>query len=105
MDNMVFLQRWLQKFPRYKGRDLYIAGESYAGIYYNTASNVFSLVFVRLWNRFLCCFDQDKKHAKASSVWDCDSGHYIPQLAEAMVEFNKKDRIFNLRGVAVSHLT
>jgi len=32
------------------------------------------------------------------------SGHYIPQLAEAMVEFNKKDRIFNLRGVAVSHL-
>jgi hypothetical protein len=46
-----------------------------------------------------------KKHAKASSVWYCDSGHYIPQLAEAMVEFNKKDRIFNLRGVAVSHLT
>jgi len=44
MDNMVFLQRWLQKFPQYKGRDLYIAGESYAGIY-NTASNVFSLVF------------------------------------------------------------
>lgn len=31
MDNMVFLQRWLQKFPQYKGRDLYIAGESYAG--------------------------------------------------------------------------
>uniref|UniRef100_A0A804MUV3 Carboxypeptidase n=1 Tax=Zea mays TaxID=4577 RepID=A0A804MUV3_MAIZE len=30
MDNMVFLQRWLQKFPQYRGRDLYIAGESYA---------------------------------------------------------------------------
>jgi len=60
MDNMVFLQRWLQKFPQYKGRDLYIAGESYAG-------------------------------------------HYIPQLAEAMVEFNKKDRIFNLRGVALGN--
>ncbi|KAJ1275663.1 hypothetical protein BS78_05G152900 [Paspalum vaginatum] len=60
MDNMVFLQRWLQKFPQYKGRDLYIAGESYAG-------------------------------------------HYIPQLAEAMVEFNKKDKVFNLKGIALGN--
>ncbi|ONM26629.1 Serine carboxypeptidase 1 [Zea mays] len=61
MDNMVFLQRWLQKFPQYRGRDLYIAGESYAG-------------------------------------------HYIPQLAEAMVEFNnKEERIFNLKGVALGN--
>ncbi|TVU25219.1 hypothetical protein EJB05_27708 [Eragrostis curvula] len=60
MDNMVFLQRWLEKFPQYKGRELYIAGESYAG-------------------------------------------HYIPQLAEVMVEFNKKDRIFNLKGIALGN--
>ncbi|KAF8694268.1 hypothetical protein HU200_038406 [Digitaria exilis] len=60
MDNMVFLQRWLQKFPQYKGRDLYIAGESYAG-------------------------------------------HYIPQLAEVMVEYNKKDKIFNLKGLALGN--
>ncbi|KAG2557879.1 serine carboxypeptidase-like 45 [Panicum virgatum] len=59
-DNMVFLQRWLQKFPQYKGRDLYIAGESYAG-------------------------------------------HYIPQLAEAMVEHNTKDKIFNLKGIALGN--
>ena len=31
MDNMVFMQRWLEKFPQYKGRELYISGESYAG--------------------------------------------------------------------------
>ncbi|CAO2141831.1 unnamed protein product [Urochloa humidicola] len=59
-DNMVFLQRWLQKFPQYEGRDLYIAGESYAG-------------------------------------------HYIPQLAEAMVEYNNKDKIFNLKGIALGN--
>jgi serine carboxypeptidase-like clade 2 len=33
MDNIVFMQRWLQKFPQYKGRELYISGESYAGTY------------------------------------------------------------------------
>jgi carboxypeptidase C (cathepsin A) len=31
---MVFLQRWLEKFPQYMGRELYIAGESYAGMLY-----------------------------------------------------------------------
>ncbi|KAI4963233.1 hypothetical protein ZWY2020_016939 [Hordeum vulgare] len=60
MDNMVFIQRWLEKFPQYKGRELYISGESYAG-------------------------------------------HYIPQLAEVMVEFNKKDNIFNLKGLALGN--
>ncbi|KAM0840109.1 hypothetical protein ACQ4PT_059881 [Festuca glaucescens] len=60
MDNMVFMQRWLEKFPQYKGRELYISGESYAG-------------------------------------------HYIPQPAEVMVEFNKKDKIFNLKGLALGN--
>ncbi|KQJ88429.1 hypothetical protein BRADI_4g17900v3 [Brachypodium distachyon] len=60
MDNMVFMQRWLEKFPQYKGRELYIAGESYAG-------------------------------------------HYIPQLAEVMVEFNKNEKIFNLKGLALGN--
>ena len=32
-DNLVFLKRWLDKFPEYKTRDLYITGESYAGHY------------------------------------------------------------------------
>ncbi|CAJ2638017.1 unnamed protein product [Trifolium pratense] len=29
-DNLVFLQRWFNKFPQYRNRDLFLTGESYA---------------------------------------------------------------------------
>ncbi|KAK2981083.1 hypothetical protein RJ640_012038 [Escallonia rubra] len=32
-DNLVFLERWFDKFPEYKNRDFLITGESYAGHY------------------------------------------------------------------------
>ncbi|CAI9102942.1 OLC1v1001339C2 [Oldenlandia corymbosa var. corymbosa] len=32
-DNYIFLINWLERFPEYKGRDFYLAGESYAGHY------------------------------------------------------------------------
>ncbi|XP_045824674.1 serine carboxypeptidase-like 40 [Trifolium pratense] len=32
-DNYVFLVNWLERFPEYKNRDLFITGESYAGHY------------------------------------------------------------------------
>ncbi|XWS51487.1 hypothetical protein CRYUN_Cryun12cG0180600 [Craigia yunnanensis] len=59
-DNLVFLQRWYNKFPNYRKRDLFITGESYAG-------------------------------------------HYIPQLAKLMVEVNKKQNLFNLKGIALGN--
>ncbi|KAE8813221.1 Serine carboxypeptidase-like 45 [Hordeum vulgare] len=59
-DNLRFLEGWFAKFPQYKGRDLYVAGESYAG-------------------------------------------HYVPQLAQRMVEFNDKEKLFNLKGIALGN--
>lgn len=31
------------------------------------------------------------------------AGHYIPQLARLMVQFNKKEKIFNLKGIALGN--
>ena len=33
VDSYIFLLNWLERLPEYKGRDFYIAGESYAGHY------------------------------------------------------------------------
>ncbi|CAN1318015.1 Serine carboxypeptidase-like 45 [Linum perenne] len=58
--NVIFLQRWFNKFPQYRQRDLFITGESYAG-------------------------------------------HYIPQLAKLMLEINRKEQIFHLKGIAMGN--
>ncbi|CAL8993574.1 unnamed protein product [Prunus brigantina] len=57
-DNLLFLQKWLEKFPQYKNRSLFITGESYAG-------------------------------------------HYVPQLAELMLQH--KEYQFNLKGIALGN--
>ncbi len=37
-DNLNFILGWFEKFPEFKSHDLYISGESYAGIYVPYAS-------------------------------------------------------------------
>ncbi|KAH9758379.1 Carboxypeptidase [Citrus sinensis] len=61
-DSYTFLVNWLERFPEYKTRDFFIAGESYAG-------------------------------------------HYIPQLAQAILYNNQHDNqtIINLRGIAMGN--
>lgn len=43
-DAYVFLVKWFERFPQYKHREFYIAGESYAGYYY---------WFLFIWKPFL----------------------------------------------------
>ncbi|XP_076885505.1 serine carboxypeptidase II-2-like isoform X2 [Bidens hawaiensis] len=61
-DSLQFLLKWLERFPQFKGRDFYIAGESYAG-------------------------------------------HYVPQLSQAIVIYNKANAgsPINLKGYMVGN--
>ncbi|KAE8705937.1 Serine carboxypeptidase-like 29 [Hibiscus syriacus] len=61
-DSLNFLLKWFKRFPQYKDRDFYIAGESYAG-------------------------------------------HYVPQLSQAIVRYNKatKAKTINLKGYMVGN--
>ncbi|XP_020219441.1 serine carboxypeptidase-like 45 [Cajanus cajan] len=36
-------------------------------------------------------------------VGESYAGHYVPQLAELMLRFNKKEKLFNLKGVALGN--
>lgn len=58
-DSYTFLLNWFERFPEYKSREFFLAGESYAG-------------------------------------------HYIPQLALKILQFNKNQTFINLNGLAVS---
>eukprot|EP00475_Leptophrys_vorax_P004183 TRINITY_DN124_c0_g1_i1.p1 TRINITY_DN124_c0_g1~~TRINITY_DN124_c0_g1_i1.p1 ORF type:complete len:512 (-),score=122.40 TRINITY_DN124_c0_g1_i1:69-1418(-) len=52
-DNYKFIQNWLKAFPQFQGRDLWLTGESYAGMYIPTfAYNIVSGSDKALFNQF-----------------------------------------------------
>ncbi|KAL6010332.1 hypothetical protein ACLOJK_000763 [Asimina triloba] len=80
-ENLNFLLNWFEGFPDYSTSDLYLTGESYAG-------NIYFPVWMYVHRD-----DAD------------DAGHYIPQLAALIVEYNKKPNIkqINLKAIALGN--
>ncbi|PPS10614.1 hypothetical protein GOBAR_AA10062 [Gossypium barbadense] len=59
-----------------------------------------NLVFLQNWyNKF-----PNYRHRDLYITGESYAGHYIPQLAKLMVEFNKKQNLFNLKGIADSDI-
>ncbi|KAK8710806.1 hypothetical protein V6N13_146115 [Hibiscus sabdariffa] len=55
-----------------------------------------NLLFLRNWYKKF----PDYRHRDLYITGESYAGHYIPQLAQLMVEFNKKRNLFNLKGIA-----
>ncbi|EEF51706.1 serine carboxypeptidase-like 45 [Ricinus communis] len=58
-----------------------------------------NLVFLKHWyNRF-----PQYRHRDLFITGESYAGHYIPQLAKLMVEINKKEKLFHLKGIALGN--
>ncbi|KAH1080114.1 hypothetical protein J1N35_019875 [Gossypium stocksii] len=58
-----------------------------------------NLVFLQNWyNKF-----PNYRNRDLYITGESYAGHYIPQLAKLMVEFNKKQNLFNLKGIALGN--
>ena len=100
-DNLNVILGWYEKFPEYKSHDLYISGESYAGIYvplasynidqYNTKYAADDSVFKPKLKGFMV--------GNGVTDWTFDTTPAFVQLAydEVLIEDSVFDRIQKLK--------
>lgn len=76
-DMLVFMLRWLEKFPQFKTRNLFLAGESYAGHYIPQLADVILEYTQQRTNRFkfnlkgIAVSNKNKKSSIQISVLLC----------------------------------
>ncbi|KAF9622999.1 hypothetical protein IFM89_035980 [Coptis chinensis] len=58
-----------------------------------------NLVFLKNWFLKFPQYRQRDLYITGESY----AGHYVPQLAELMIQFNKKQKLFNLKGIALGN--
>lgn len=97
-DSYAFLINWFERFPQYKHRDFYIAGESYAG--YDTTAKCF---FNNVSYAFLVTFIMFRLLNVLMHLYLSNSGHYVPQLSQIIYERNKgvMNPVINFKGFMV----
>ncbi|KAL2342815.1 hypothetical protein Fmac_004100 [Flemingia macrophylla] len=73
-------------------------GSSYKNVNDETTARD-NLVFLHRW---FIKFPQ-YRHTDLFLAGESYAGHYVPQLAKLMIEINKKEKIFNLKGIALGN--
>ncbi|KHN47533.1 Serine carboxypeptidase-like 45 [Glycine soja] len=82
---------------------LYLETPIGVGFSYSTDTSSYeardNLVFLQSW------FIKFPEYRNRSLfiVGESYAGHYVPQLAELMLQFNKKEKLFNLKGIALGN--
>ncbi|XP_021723002.1 serine carboxypeptidase-like 45 [Chenopodium quinoa] len=71
--------------------------------FYQTANDHITardnLVFLQKWFLKFPQYQNRSLYVTGESY----AGHYVPQLAELMLQYNKKERLFNLKGIALGN--
>ncbi|GMN49357.1 hypothetical protein TIFTF001_018517 [Ficus carica] len=80
-----------------RDRIIRLPGQPQVGFQQYSAGD--NLVFLQKWFAKFPQFRNSSLFITGESY----AGHYVPQLAELMLQFNKKEKLFNLKGIALGN--